>query len=1535
MFCKEFNINHIFRYKNQAAIETDPITIDNEVIGWQAKFYGTSLSDNKDEIIESLEKAKKKYPLITQYHFYSNQEFGQYKGTEPKSKQEIEEKAKEFEIKIEWKLLSFFESEFVTIKNELISKHFFSADNSIFDLIEHFKHHTENILRDINASMRYRDKEIIISREGYLKDLEMTKNNSVVISGVGGAGKTAIIKKLYENKQTSNYFYVFKASEFNINCIDEKFKNLTFLDFLNFHKEINDKIIVLDSSEKLLDLKNEEPIKEFISTLMKYNWKIIFTTRNNYLETLNYRFAEIYKISPLRISIENLNEEELENIALENDFNLPKDKKLKELIKNPFYLSQYLKYYLRNTNTRTYKEFKENLWINDISKALPSREQCFLKLSFDRANKGTFFVDINGYDEFKDSLVKDGILGYETSGYFITHDIYEEWALEKIVEMNFSKRVSISNFFSEIGNSLPMRRALKNWISEQLLLENEFIKEFIEDIFENKGIESFWLDEILVSVLLSEYSGKFFEYFKEDLLKEEAKWLKKISFLLRLACKEIDYDFLKGLPLKKEDISELYTPTIPKGKGWEEYIKFLFDNRTIIGTNNIKTFIPLLNEWSEKIRKGNITKYCGLIGLEYYMHSINNKKYLSRDGNSEIYNIILNCSLEIKKELTGLLDNIRTEYDEQSQTIHDNFISYILENKNFKASPIFWTLPKEILKLIDSFWIHKIPKSNGRFSNFSYDDPLQEKNREFGIVSSFKFDYFPASAYQTPFYILFNANWNSSVDFFIEFTNKCIESLVKNQGEKYFYKSVLKIDDEEIIQYSNAKLWGLYRGFDVAPDLLKSIHMAFEKQLLERAENTKQEILENFLIYLLKKSKSASITSIVTSVILAYPDKTFNVASILFKIKEFFLLDKTREYNERNLESLYGMGHGLNYNHKLFQDERLATCKNDFRKNSLEDQFFKYQLIKNEGVSEQEFKRRQDELWKILDNYYKDNEKIKDKTDDDLTWEIFLSRMDRRKMKIKTKQSENNVEFHFHPELKKEVEEYSKNSKEKYDEKHKHLSLNLWANFKFKKDEKYKNYNSFSENLSLALNSVREIITEFEKGDYDYYLLNRGIPGIVCSVLLRDYFEKLSQDEQKYCKEIIFDLCTSIINNNYNFQYGDGLEECLITLPLLLKYYPEEAKEIKFLLLYTLLDEKSIGNGSYLYDFTILGIHTHIYGDFSGEVYSILFNYFKFKNYYNQIKENIYKELGYEKNHRNEILNKFLEKFGNELESDLDNENSFDKINIALLNLDDLIIPFKLININYITEELFELIKQLIKAFLTEYKQDDMRRDINYYTQNSFSRKYSQILLEISEDKFESIIQPLLDNFTLERFYSDIIKNIIYEEDKIKTTIRFWGIWDKLKLILFDELKENKPRRYSDEIIDSYLFASILWKENASKWHPFTNERKRFFKEICKKLGHCPSVLFFISKFLTGVGFVYLENGIDWIDIILTQNDYSNIKLEDNTVFYLEKYIRKYLYYNHELIKKDLYKKNKVIYILNFLIENNSSTSYMLRDSIL
>nr|QNO54938.1 hypothetical protein PADEGAKA_00040 [Methanosarcinales archaeon ANME-1 ERB7] len=52
LFCKEFNQPHgIFRYKNQSVIETNPIEKDKDVIGWQAKFYDTSLSNHKDDLL--------------------------------------------------------------------------------------------------------------------------------------------------------------------------------------------------------------------------------------------------------------------------------------------------------------------------------------------------------------------------------------------------------------------------------------------------------------------------------------------------------------------------------------------------------------------------------------------------------------------------------------------------------------------------------------------------------------------------------------------------------------------------------------------------------------------------------------------------------------------------------------------------------------------------------------------------------------------------------------------------------------------------------------------------------------------------------------------------------------------------------------------------------------------------------------------------------------------------------------------------------------------------------------------------------------------------------------------------------------------------------------------------------------------------------------------------------------------------------------------------------------------------------------------
>ena len=61
----------------------------------------------------------------------------------------------------------------------------------------------------------------------------------------------------------------------------------------------------------------------------------------------------------------------------------------------------------------------------------------------------------------------------------------------------------------------------------------------------------------------------------------------------------------------------------------------------------------------------------------------------------------------------------------------------------------------------------------------------------------------------------------------------------------------------------------------------------------------------------------------------------------------------------------------------------------------------------------------------------------------------------------------------------------------------------------------------------------------------------------------------------------------------------------------------------------------------------------------------------------------------------------------------------------------------------------------------------------------------------------------------------------------------------------------------------------------------------------------------------------------------------ANSKLETNTVFYIEKLTRKYIYLYRNKVKTGIKIKNKILIILNFLIERGSVNAYLLREDIL
>ncbi|MCG3654664.1 AVAST type 4 anti-phage nuclease Avs4 [Aliarcobacter butzleri] len=1543
LFCKQFNKEFgIFRYINQAGIETDPINVDNNIIGWQSKFYETSLSENKEEILSTIEKSKKYYPNITKLYFYTNQEWGQNKGKKPKGLIEVENKAKQLNITLEWRTASFFESEFVVNNNKIFAKHFFTQEKSIFNLLENQKQHTENILNEIHTKIIFNEENIEIQRDNCIDELKKQAKKVSILTGVGGVGKTVIIKKLYEYFNGEIPFLVFKATEFELRHINDLFKDFSFYDFAEAVKEKQNKIIVIDSAERLLDLKNTNPFKEFLLILIEDKWQIIFTTRTHYLENLYTDLSEIYAITPLNINIDILNKEQLEEISEKYSFSLPKDEKLLTLIKNPFYLNTYLNNYT-DTNELNYNDFKTKLWNKKIKDSKPERERCFLKIAFERANSGQFFISPTCESNILHELVKDGILGYEDTEYFITHDIYEEWALEKKIEIEFKKRENELDFFKKIGQSLPIRRSFRNWLSEKLLLQDENIKGFIEEVFVNEEVEQFWKDELIVSILLSDYSKVFFELFKEELLEDKQKLLKRITFILRMTCKDIDNDFFLQLGIKNLDIFSLkYVLTKPKGQGWENLINFVFENLEIIGIKNINFILPIIYDWNSKIYNGKTTKLSSLIALKFYEWTINDDVYLSRDDNKkELFQTIINGSSEIKDELIHIFDEILGNKWKNHREPYNELIEFILTK--FEANNIIKNYSEYILKIADLFWTYTIKNDD------SYYSSSIEVEQYFGLGDNCS-HYFPASAYQTPIYFLLKDNFKGTIDFILEFTNKSVEKYA-NSDFDYSVKKVNVYLYENIIQeqYISHCLWNMYRGTSspISPYLLQSIHMALEKYLLEIGKLIESNVLEYWLLYLLKNSKSASISSVVSSIVLAYPDKTFNIAQILFKTKDFILQDTNRLISDQGAESLYSIGKnwGVNTNNIIYDEERISTCKDEHRSSTLENLFLKYQFFRNEEVSEEEADKRQKKLWSILDTYY--NELPKDDNPCTKTWRLYLARMDIRKMNLTTEKTSGGILINFNPELESDLKEYSEKSIAKTTESMKYTSLKLWADFKFRKDDKAKNYEKYETNPLEALKDVKDIVEKLNQlysdssieDEDNFILFNKSIPLFVCSLLIRDYIEILNDEEKDFCKSLILKITIYSLSPDYQYQISDGIQQAFSILPILYDTFLEEKETIKFILLIGLFKTGHVG-GMFEHEsfniFSIMAIN-NLWEKHFFDAQSLLFGYLLLKPKYDELILKIRKE-NYEKgiyNYENNILEKLYEENEEVFKTIIENRIDYNSLSFDELDFFSLKTAFSLIPIKNHNKDHKNIVLSIIKRFINTIFSEDRDDKIDYTIRHKFYEKYVYFVLNLNQNEIKEYLEPFVDKFNSSEHTADLLKEFVIAEDYSNTYDNFWFIWNIFKDKIFEISKKGDRYWHTDKILRSYLFAEVQWKDTAKDWHSFKNTNKKFFKEISENIGHCPSTLYAISKLLNNIGTPYLEDGITWLSIILKDKEYINKKLEMDTIYYIEQCIKKYIYINREKIKTTNILKNKVLTILNFLIEKGSIVGYMLRENII
>lgn len=1560
LFCKFYNLPYgIERLFNQAGIETRPIQVGEDYIGFQAKFFDTPVSDNKKEIQDGIKKAKETNPELTVIRFYSNKDFGQNtkkgegKGSPSKAKGEIEKYALGLGITIDWHLASNFESEFVTQDCYVIAEHFFSDGPTQADFIHDLYGRTDAILDEIQTSISYSDQIIKIDRSTSSRVLqnELKGNLPVLLSGVAGVGKTALIKDFRATLAKDVPFFVFKATEFiglkSLNDLVDPKGNFTFDDFISINEEFGEKYIIIDSAEKLGDLGDKNLFNNFIGQMLKNGWKVVFTTRRNYLDDLSYLLINLFNLKFKSVDIEEMSEEELEAISKKHKFAIPNDPQLKELLRNPFYLNEYLRGYETFSKSANKNEFKDALWDKRVADRLggeqgtdQKREETFIEFAKRRANEGSFYIKGADFDQRILNLLKnDELIAYhkETRSYFIAHDIYEEWALEKFIDGTFLLSENSRDFYEKIGSSLPVRRAFKGWLASKLINNKEEVQGLIEDTINENGVDSFWKDEVLTA-LLADDKNDFLDVFKEKLLLDNAQLLVKVIFLLRIACKDID-ETLLGLYAKKNlDLALETIYTVPKGIGWQSIIAFIDEKKEELGLTHSYIITSLLKDWNVKNKTGLTTKHASKIALFYYQTTMADGGFgygsSSKEYQQDVIKVILQGAREIKSDLTAIIDDVvanrRVGHREEYHDLCEAMLGSTLDTFD-----VCMAIPKDVLRLADLFWKKDYTHEGDMF----YSSPDIGVEGKFGLAGTSQ-DYFPSSAFQTPIFNLLNTSPAETLNFIVDFGNYAAEKYAESdlsRGEITDLEIEFS-DQTKSKQYLSARLWETYRGTHVSSGILESMHMALERWLIGSIKDTTDATAEALLINLLKKSKSASITAVVVSVVLAYPDKLFNVAILLLKTKEVLLFDTMRftkdQTQKTSLQSLQD-SFPVNYDKVFFENERIEACDDPHRNKTLETVILSYQIFKSEEEPDEKFHAQQEAIWKVFDEYYDVLKAKKSLDDDDKTWSLYLARMDRRKMKLIPEKQDGKILINFESDLDPELKAYSEAAQQKMSDATKHFGLMNWATLRWRNDEKYLDYIQYNDSTKVVLKEVKQILQELKQGETQENYFNRSTPAYACAVIIRDFGSTLSPSEKKFCTELLFRYAALPLEDSYQYQVSDGVDAAIQVIPLL--FGTSDDTDLKVLLFAHLFDASHTGMSQFMFENAERAIANYLWDQDPSLVESMITGYLLLADEYDGVQEEVRKDRLKNRSIKNmtgDVADKFSDRNEVLIKKVVNSELHYNDIatieGIAAAHLE---VAFELLPYKVNSADQVEFTLILLNALSQKVYDDDDR--MNYTLSTRFLIKYSAMVLLYDGD-VEPLLKPFADNFKTDRFMSDFFKEFIVKNDSLNKYDTFWKVWNYFYPKIIEVANQNYRHHSASSIIYSYLFAATSWRKGANEWHSLTEKENAFFAKAAKDLGKNPATLYSLGRILNGIGSRYLDDGVLWISKMISNNE--NLKtdgLETNTVYYLENIMRKFALAKRQKIKSSVRLKKDVLIILDYLISKGSITAYLIRQDIL
>ena len=255
--------------------------------------------------------------------------------------------------------------------------------------------------------------------------------------------------------------------------------------------------MVIDSAERIQDIDDTTTIESFISRLKDGGWTFVFTVRDSFLESLLEDLNYLYQIAPALVRIEPLSKDSLKELAENYGFKLPSNEVFQDRLCTLFYLNLYLKLYDNLDRIDSNSKFSEQIWREKITGRVTAggkaikRSNMFLDFIEQRVARDDFYLSDDLFDpEITQLLVDDEILARNDNGLFITHDIYEEWGLAKVIRKKWQEKRSVKSFFDSLNSSFLVRKAFRQWLKNIIESNLEDVQELLSKSFDPNTIVS-------------------------------------------------------------------------------------------------------------------------------------------------------------------------------------------------------------------------------------------------------------------------------------------------------------------------------------------------------------------------------------------------------------------------------------------------------------------------------------------------------------------------------------------------------------------------------------------------------------------------------------------------------------------------------------------------------------------------------------------------------------------------------------------------------------------------------------------------------------------------------------------------------------------------------------------------------------------------------------------------------------------------------------------------------------------------------------